>query len=139
MRSTSTTLKSITGGRADNAARQRRAAGVVPRSRSTSGRRPDSVRLTARGRAVLLTLLVVIALVGVATAAATTVASTDRAPARPAATVLVDADDTLWSIAVEHDPHRDPYATVADIQRLNQLSGTHIRPGQLLVLPPATR
>ncbi|MBD0323999.1 MAG: LysM peptidoglycan-binding domain-containing protein, partial [Aldersonia sp.] len=43
--------------------------------------------------------------------------------------------DTLWSIVTRTSPQRDPYAAVAEIQRLNHLHGYVIHPGQTLRVP----
>jgi LysM repeat protein len=53
----------------------------------------------------------------------------------PAPTVVVQPHDTLWSIATRTAPHRDPYAAVAELQRLNNLSDYVVHPGETLVLP----
>ena len=42
--------------------------------------------------------------------------------------------DTLWSIATAHFAG-DPREGVWELQHRNQLAGTTIRPGQVLVLP----
>jgi LysM repeat protein len=53
----------------------------------------------------------------------------------PAPTVVVQPHDTLWSIATRTSPRRDPYAAVAEIQRLNNIDGYVVHPGETLVLP----
>ncbi len=47
-------------------------------------------------------------------------------------TVTVQSGDTLWSIAGRIAPQRDASAEVADLQRLNHLSGVALVPGQVL-------
>jgi LysM repeat protein len=92
------------------------------------------VRLTRRGRAVVTGLflnLLVAGLVAVLLAGGS-------APAdRPAATgtVVVQAGDTLWSIAKRVDPAGDPQRTVAELRELNGLQASTIEVGQQLVLP----
>ena len=96
------------------------------------------LRLTRRGRAVVLGFfLVVNTACGVLLAGASRAA--DPAPAAPAAgpAAVVGPHDTLWSIASRHDPHRSPAAVVADIRRLNDLSGSVVHPGETLLLPRA--
>ncbi|HLV58794.1 MAG TPA: LysM peptidoglycan-binding domain-containing protein [Natronosporangium sp.] len=51
------------------------------------------------------------------------------------AVVVVQPDDTLWSIASRHLPGRDPYQAVDEIRRLNGLSDHVIHPGQQLLVP----
>ena len=96
-------------------------------------RRPP-LRLTRRGRAVVLGFFVLMASLasGVLLATASRAADPD---AGPAPTVVVQPHDTLWSIATRTAPRRDPYAAVAEIQRLNGLDGYVVQPGDTLVLP----
>jgi nucleoid-associated protein YgaU len=49
--------------------------------------------------------------------------------------VVVQPGDTLWSIAGSLGGDGDIRALVDAIQELNGLSGTHLSPGQVLVLP----
>ena len=99
---------------------------VVPARRA-------GVRLTRRGRLVLLALLLVLAgFVGVLVAASTGEAA---APAGPATTVVVRPGDTLWSIAARYAPSGDAFATIEEIRRLNGLEGYTVFAGETLVLP----
>jgi nucleoid-associated protein YgaU len=50
-------------------------------------------------------------------------------------TVVVQAGDTLWSIATSLDGSGDVRALVYEIQQLNDLEGTGLAPGQVLQLP----
>ncbi|MDP9819559.1 LysM peptidoglycan-binding domain-containing protein [Spirilliplanes yamanashiensis] len=96
------------------------------------------MRLTRRGRAAVLGFfLVVNTTCGILLASASRAA--DPAPGVPAAgpTAVVGPHDTLWSIASRHDPGRSPAAVVADIRRLNDLSGSVVHPGESLLLPRA--
>jgi hypothetical protein len=90
------------------------------------------VRLTRRGRLLLLALLLVFVTVLTGFAAAPGEAS-GRA-GRPATTV-VHPGDTLWSIAERYAPARDPFVTIDEIRRLNGISDYTVRPGQRLTLP----
>ena len=100
---------------------------------TTDLRRP-ALRLTRRGRAVVLAFFVLLA--SLASAVVFTTASRASDPdTGPAPTVVVQPHDTLWSIATRTAPRRDPYAAVAEIQRLNGLDGYVVHPGQTLVLP----
>jgi nucleoid-associated protein YgaU len=49
--------------------------------------------------------------------------------------VVVQSGDTLWSIATSLDGEGDVRAVVDEIQRLNDLDGAHLVPGQVLRLP----
>jgi hypothetical protein len=93
-------------------------------------RRP--VRLTRRGRLVMLGLVLLLgALVGFLAASPGQAAD----PARPAVTAVVQPGDTLWSFAERNMPNWRPIDAVAELQRLNELEGSVIHPGQRLALP----
>lgn len=89
------------------------------------------LRLTRRG--VLVLGIAVAVLAGVLVWLAALSAPT-AAPARAAvpATVTVQAGDTLWSIAGQVAPGRDPRAEVEHLRRLNHLAGVRLTPGQVL-------
>jgi nucleoid-associated protein YgaU len=101
--------------------------------------RPDErtvappLRLTRRGVLVLgaAVALLALALVGFAWASAPSGAS-GAEPSRVPDAVTVHAGDTLWSIAAQVAPQRDPRAEVGDLQKLNGLSGVALVPGQVL-------
>jgi hypothetical protein len=99
---------------------------------------PDVVaaplRLTRRGVLVLAAAVAVlsVALVGLAWLSAPSGAAGTAAPHQVADTVTVQPGDTFWSIATKLAPQRDPRAEVADLQRLNHLSGAGLVPGQVL-------
>jgi LysM repeat protein len=102
-----------------------------------AGARPTAqspVRLTRRGRVVVFAALVLLAIAAVSTVA---VASSASAPGqdRPHATMVVGSGDTLWSVATEVDPQGDPRETIAELRRLNGLTGSTIEAGQELILP----
>jgi hypothetical protein len=129
------------GGESSGAARGRR-AGVARAERAESSRvgrldhdgRPARrpVRLTRRGRLVVLALVLFLgALVGFLGAAPGQAAD----PAKPAVTAVVQPGDTLWSFAERNLPHWQPKAAVVELKRLNDLEGYVIHPGQRLTLP----
>jgi len=98
---------------------------------------PGRARLTRRG------WLVVGALASVAVAALLAVVAPvlgGRAPASsavpspPAAAVVVEPGDTLWSIARRVAPDRDARLVVADLRMLNSLPSADITVGQRLRL-----
>lgn len=106
-------------------------SGSVP-SRPSPGR----VRLTRRGRIVLLVLGLLVAVLLAALAAPASMASDPPEPEPVGSTVaVVLPGDTLWSVAARHVPSRDPYGMIEEIRRLNDLSGNTIHPGQRLQLP----
>ena len=106
-----------------------------------SERRGGEIRLTRRGRLVLVLLVATIVLVGLWVTAGRG-ASAGPAHRQGAAgvgqerqTVTVGGRDTLWDIAVRNRPATDPRITVQQIIDLNALPGAIIQPGQRLALP----
>jgi hypothetical protein len=93
-----------------------------------------ALRLTRRGRAVVVLFFVLMATLASAVLF-TTASRADNGDSGPPPTVVVQRYDTLWSIAGRAAPRRDPYATVAKIQRLNGLRDLVIHPGDVLLLP----
>lgn len=114
-----------------------------------------SMRLTPRGRATLLGLCLLLAALGAGLAASASQAShliapvgltvvagpagssgsTSPAADRGETVVVVGPGDTLWSIAAEHAPSRDPYGIIEEIRRRNDLPDHTIHAGQELTLP----
>lgn len=92
------------------------------------------LRLTRRGRIVLLIALVLLA-AGVAFWSASAMAAPEQSGNVPAS-VVVKPGESLWSIAVAYDPSRDPASVIRDIQRLNGMSGATLWAGHRLLLPP---
>jgi LysM repeat protein len=91
-----------------------------------------TVRLTRRGRFVVVLFLLVLVGVGLALAAPASDAAT---PSKPATIVVVHPGDSLWSIAARYLPSRDAPRVVEEIRRLNGLDGYTIYAGQRLALP----
>lgn len=85
------------------------------------------------GRAVRLACLGVLAaaVLGVGVAASAAGAAGSAEPT----VVVVQPDDTLWSVAARHAPGRDPFRTIEEIQRLNGIADHTIHPGQQLLVP----
>ena len=92
------------------------------------------VRLTRRGRIVIVLMLMLCLL-----AAAFTLGrgSSQAAPRQHLVrhTVTVEAGETLWSVAARIAPHADPRLVVADISALNHLTSAVVEPGQQLIVP----
>jgi LysM repeat protein len=108
--------------------------------RSARGRRGSGggapLRLTARGRVLaqsLLLLAVVSIVVGVS--ASTRASSAVPPPSGPHPAMVVQQGDTLWGIANRYAPHRDHAWAMREIRRLNRLRDSDIEVGQKLVLP----
>lgn len=95
------------------------------------------LRLTRRGRLVVLVCLVVLLLAAfslgrVGSGAAP---SAGRTTPAPLAQTVVHPGETLWSVAKRVSPGHDPRGLVLRLQELNHLDGGAVRAGQLLVLP----
>jgi hypothetical protein len=101
-------------------------------SASAVGGRRRGVRLTRRGRLVVLVFFLLVAGLGLAFAAT---ASRAADPSGDAPTAVVRPGDTLWSIAERHLSGRDPVTAVEQLRRLNGLTDYTIHPGQHVTLP----
>ncbi len=123
--------------RPSRAAAQRPAGGPpaapwrVPRA---EGRR-SSMRLTRRGRLVLLVAVLLAVLAAFMLMSGPAVSSGDAQHAT-SQSVVVGPGETLWAIAQRIAPGEDPRDVIAEIVELNALSdaGT-IRVGQKLIVP----
>jgi Tfp pilus assembly protein FimV len=93
-----------------------------------------SLRLTRRGRVVVLIFLALVA--SLASAVLFTTAShADGPPPGPAPTIVVRPGDTLWGIASREIPRRDNQDAVDELRRLNDLRTPDLQPGEILTLP----
>lgn len=113
-------------------------AGGRPVSAGARPARGGGVRLTRRGRVVLVLAVAVLSLLALWVTAERGARAGDGAgkPGGAAQVVTVEHADTLWQIAVRHRPGVDPRITVQRIIRLNGLPGSIVQPGQQLRLPP---
>jgi hypothetical protein len=94
--------------------------------------RPAPLRLTHRGRVVVLAFFILLA--SLASAVLWTTASrADQSPAAP--TVVVQQGDTLWDIAARVAPDRSPRDVVSEIRELNAMHDYYIYAGDTLILP----
>jgi len=104
---------------------------------ATSTAPTSHLRITKRGRAVLLALVaipvvIVAVLLGLNGGGAT---AGIEGSSRPLESVTVMAGETLWQIAEDVAPSADPRDVVAEITELNQLGAADILPGQKLDIP----
>ena len=104
------------------------------RPRVSSPRLASPVRLTRRGRVLLLLLLVSVVLVAFSLGRNTASADGSRVPRAPR-TAVVQPGETLWSIAQRVAPGTDPRLTVARLTDMNALGSAPIVAGQRLLLP----
>ena len=124
-------------------AQHRAVQGASGPTRPPGGAVVTRVRLTRRGRIVVLAL---IAASMVLVAALAWLAGTARADAARSGvpssavyhslrTVTVQPGQSLWSIASRYEPGSDPRDVIQQIIDLNALGGTSVQPGQQLWLP----
>jgi nucleoid-associated protein YgaU len=102
---------------------------------SESARAPQPIRLTRRGRLVLLLVAIMLMLFGFSIGKSVSFASTVPAPATGTQTVVVQPGETLWAIATQIAPKTDPRVTVQRIIALNGLRNADVLAGQQLALP----
>jgi hypothetical protein len=110
-----------------------------------AGSRPvrSRVRLTRRGRIVVVGLItagmVLVAalawLAGTAKADAAGSGVPSSAVYHSLHSVVVLPGQSLWSIATQYEPGSDPRNVIQEIVDLNALNGTSVQPGQHLWLP----
>jgi LysM repeat protein len=99
-------------------------------------RSSGAVRLTRRGRVVLLLAMITLALVAfILGRVGSSSAATDAPRPTAYASATVHSGETLWSVAKRVAPGHDPRDVIAQIQQLNHLQGGAVRAGQQLLLP----
>ena len=111
-----------------------RVVSVPAATRRPAPAHPVSVRLTARGRAVVTGLLVVMAVAALLLTASVSGAGTSSTPV-PVRQVTVEPGQTLWEIAGNVAPDADRRDTVATILELNALPGSSVQAGQQIAVP----
>jgi Tfp pilus assembly protein FimV len=89
------------------------------------------LRLTRRGRVVIVVFTMALLLVGLTFFRV----ASGHADTGATQVAVVQPGDTLWSIAARVAPQHDPRVTVAKIQVLNHLSSADLQPGERLELP----
>jgi hypothetical protein len=110
----------------------------LPRRRPTtrSSTRPAPVRLTRRGRLiVVLSVMALLVAVGLVLGHGSSQAAGRGGAAVTSRTLTVRPGETLWSVAARIAPHSDPRLVVADIESRNHLDGVEVRAGQQLWVP----
>lgn len=129
---------------------RRSVTSAVPRTRTTARPRATApkfasepstgsapARLTARGRAVLAVLLLLVVSGALALVLSPVAAggSPTGSNANVAVRVTVDPGQTLWQIALTAAPGEDPRATIARIKDMNGLRSSAIEAGRVLLVP----
>ncbi|WP_127479036.1 LysM peptidoglycan-binding domain-containing protein [Nocardioides pantholopis] len=93
------------------------------------------VRLTRRGRAVVLLAAVAVMLAVVVFWSAGSVASPESGAAEATTVVTVGTGQTLWGIAADLAADGDVRSTMREIERLNALESSMLVAGQRLRVP----
>jgi hypothetical protein len=93
------------------------------------------VRLTRRGRLLVVALLTGLALGLLLLATAHATATSDRGTSPVADRVTVRSGETLWAIAERIRPDADPRATIERIRDMNALDAGGPQAGQVLLVP----
>ena len=136
-------LRVITGGRA--AAPQTRALPEVDEPQASIPARSAStpMRLTRRGRLLLIGLptmlgvLAAAALLVVLIAPSHVTAGTAPAEGPGVESVTVQPGQSLWEVAQQAEPQRDTRDVVLQIVELNDLDSAQVSPGQQVLVPAA--
>jgi LysM repeat protein len=98
--------------------------------------RAAAVRLTRRGRLVVVVAALLVAFaIGVFVTAAGSVATQEPGSPEPTRIVQVTSGQTLWDIAAERADGGDVRAMMEKIERLNALDSSVLQVGQRLVVP----
>lgn len=96
------------------------------------------LRLTTRGRRLLVALAALPLAAGIGLAAisgGSALASGESSGAASFDSVTVMPGDTLWAIAEDVAPAADPRTVISEIQKLNALSSGSLQVGQQLAIP----
>jgi LysM repeat protein len=96
-----------------------------------------TVRLTRRGRTLLVLLLAGLLLAAFSLGQQDTQAASVVGAQPELQSVVVQPGESLWSVAQRVAPDNDPREIVAQIRRLNDLETSSLQVGQHLLLPVA--
>jgi LysM domain-containing protein len=106
---------------------------------TATGAAAPPLRLTRRGRIVLVGFLVVaVGLIWLAAAGGAGAAGSGLSPSqyeKDMSQVVVQPGDSLWSIAERAEPHSDPRIVIQQITDINALPSAQIAVGQRLWVP----
>jgi hypothetical protein len=127
----------VAAGRAQPAARAQPARGAQPAVLTE----PAPLRLTRRGRIVLVALAAVLATAAITVASMALSGAQAANHGRPAGgyaglhQIVVQPGQTLWSIATRAEPSADPRQVIEEIMTANSMTGQAVQAGQLLWVP----
>ena len=98
--------------------------------------RGSQIRLTRRGRILVVLTVLVVLVVGFSMGRVSSQAASTAHRVTPP-TVTVQPGESLWQLATRVAPHVDPRLVVDQIVDLNHLSSPQVFAGQQLVVPRA--
>jgi nucleoid-associated protein YgaU len=106
------------------------------RAARTFGSPRPAVRLTRRGRGLVMAAVLAGSLAGgMALSERPSIAADGATPQKQYTQVVVQPGQTLWGIARAAAPEVDPRVTIGRIVDLNALAGVDIQAGQRIALP----
>ena len=99
----------------------------------------STLRLTRRGRALIVLLLAGLLLAAFSLGQDATQAAgvAGEGTGAQLEQTVVQPGESLWSVARRIAPENDPREVIAQIRRLNDLQGSQLQVGQQLLLPVA--
>lgn len=117
--------------------RPTRVAAARPATPAARPQRPAGrVRLTRRGRVLVVLALAVALLAGLSLLRTSASVATSQAPApAPLGVTTVHPGETLWGVARRIAPDADVRRLVAQIRELNHMDSATLQIGQQLLLP----
>jgi hypothetical protein len=105
------------------------------RSADRSSGSVGAIRLTTRGRVVIALVASFIILGSWLTVGGGSADASTEPGISVGGVVVVQAGESLWSIATELAPNTDPREVIMRIRDMNSLGSNHVYPGQSLAVP----
>ena len=102
---------------------------------STAAVQTGHVRLTRRGRLVVVLSVLMLLVVGFSIGGHVSSQAASSAGVQHARTVTVQPGESLWAVAIRIAPHADPRLVVDRIAQINHLAGAEVFAGQQLTVP----
>lgn len=97
------------------------------------------VSLTRRGRFLFIGLPIALGVIALILLGAFLTSQATAGESAPSTTATIEVSvvpgETLWELAIEHAPERDPRVVVAEMVELNNLHSSLVQAGQRLLIP----
>jgi LysM repeat protein len=93
------------------------------------------LRMTRRGRAVLLAVVCAPLVAGALFVGIGSGGATASNSSTPLTVVTVSSGETLWQLAGKIAPNSDPRDVISDVMNVNQLTSSDLYPGEQLKVP----